>query len=155
VEKGSTRRNAYAVDVIPEYEEVRVALSSVSPTDVTAAPTRDAVVVEKMALLSAIDCIAVAVSRSPLVRVYALQALRLHGLLDAGVKNQKGTIESLTYFESATGTSAHRADAKMSGFLATAASDASVAVWNLAPGPRQYSLVLKFNTSYSQVGLLL
>jgi hypothetical protein len=106
--------------------------------------------------VSVCECVCVCACVCVYVHVYADQVCTFVGAgvintLDAGHKNQKGAVEALLYFESGTGMAAHREDAKTTGFLATATADATIAIWTLALGPRQFTQVHRFSAPYSQV----
>ena len=89
--------------------------------------------------------------REQVVKIVDAQNLWAVGELNAGAKGHKGSIEALAYCEP-RGVM-RRDSGKGPSYLISSGSDSTIALWTLAPGIRQFSMVHRFSTPYAQPSL--
>jgi hypothetical protein len=155
VERRVASVETYSVDAIVEYTEQHVAPRRQTVKDVSSTPAIETAVSERALYVPSIDAVAVTVARSPVVRILDAETLwPIATLGGASSKQQKGTVEAITYLEDSS-ASLRVSDSKMPCYLVTSCSDSTIALWNMAAGPRQFNMLHRFSTPYSQVCLCL
>ena len=149
IERRAAPSESFSVDAVLPYTEVA---SGGRSKDSGGVSSSELSFTEKVLYVPSIDAVVTSVARSPVAKVFDAGSLRPLGSLSGGSKGQRGSIEAMATIEDG-GSLLARSDGKVSSYLVTSTSDSTLALWAMDPGPRQFSMIHRFSTPYSQVGL--